>query len=120
MGANLRRLVDRFAQCSQMGGGASLTPQDVDTVLRALREHAGLNDSLKVKVTSAIFRIELMDRQGWPEEVVAIFRDISIARAAFAEAVKDRPHGRLRLRQGARILGVHDAPPNSDLPLEAR
>jgi hypothetical protein len=102
--ANVRQLVDQLVQSSQRGAGAHLTPEDVDRALVALRAHAGMVGAPKIKLTRRTFQIELMDGQGWPEEVLAVVRDDPIARAAFDEAVKQRPGRKIRLRHGARVV----------------
>jgi hypothetical protein len=101
---DVRNLVDRLTQASQRGVGARLTPRSVNVALAALRAHIAGGAPARTKRTRATFQIELMDRQGWPEEVIATTSDPLIAQAALAEARKQRPDCTIILRNGARRI----------------
>jgi hypothetical protein len=109
--ADIHRLVDQLTQSSQEGKGVHLLPQDVDMVLAVLKAHAGMIVAPKIKLTSRTFQIELLDKHGWPGEVLAVVRDGLIARAAFDAAVNQRSSNKIRLRIGARIVAESEKAP---------
>jgi hypothetical protein len=102
--AEVHQLVDHLTQSSQKGVGARLRPQDVDIALMALKAGVGMMAAPKIKLTPRTFQIELLDRHGWPEQVLAVVRDETIARAAFDEAIKQQPGRKIRLRLGGRVV----------------
>jgi hypothetical protein len=101
---DVRNLVERLAQASQRGVGARLTPRSVNVALAALRALLAGGAPIKTKRSRAMFQIELMDRQGWPEAVIATTSDPLIAQAALVEARKQRPDSTIILRNGARRI----------------
>jgi hypothetical protein len=101
---DVRNLVDRLAQASQRGVGARLTPRSVNVALAALRAHIAGGAPIRARRFRATFQVELMDRQGWPEAVIATASDPLIAQAALAEARKQHPDCTIILRNGARRI----------------
>lgn len=100
----VRKLAYVLAQSFQSGVGAHLTPPFVDVALAALRAHADMTGSGKIKVTSRMLQVEAMDSRGWAVEVLAVSDNAHIGRAAFDEAIRQRPGCAIRLRQGARVI----------------
>jgi hypothetical protein len=103
-GGNIHKLADQLAQHSQQGSGAHLAPQSVDLALAALRAYADMLGPPRIKRTRRMFQIEALDDRGWPQEALAVVSDEHIARAAFEEAVKQRPGCKIRLRRGTSLL----------------
>jgi hypothetical protein len=97
----IRRLFEQLAHASHKRAGARLTPGSVNVMLTALRAQTNGGAPAKVNRSRAMFQIELVDGQGWPEKVVATFSDSLIAEAALDEARRRHPGCTIVLRNGA-------------------
>jgi hypothetical protein len=102
--SDIRKLADQLAQDSQRGEGAHLPPESVDLALAALRAYADMLGPPKIKRTRRMFQIEVMDERGWPQEVLAVISDGTVAQAAYDEAVKQHPDRKVRLRRGTSAM----------------
>lgn len=97
----IRRLFEQLAHASHKRAGARLTPGSVNVMLTALRAQTNGGAPAKINRSRAMFQIELVDGQGWPEKVVATFSDSLIAEAALDEARRRHPGCTIVLRNGA-------------------
>jgi hypothetical protein len=97
----IRRLIGQLAHASQKRAGARLTPGSVNLMLAVLKAHAGGGAAARMNRSRAMFQIELVDRQGWSEKVIATFSDALVADAALDEARRRNP-GRTIILRGDR------------------
>ena len=70
-------------------------------MLAVLKAHAGGGAAARMNRLRAMFQIELVDRQGWSEKVIATFSDALVADAALDEARRRNP-GRTIILRGDR------------------
>jgi hypothetical protein len=77
-------------------------------MLVALKARADRGAPAKINRSRAMFQIELMDGQGWPEKIVATFSDSLIAHAALDEARRRNPGRTIILRRGAHQAAAPD------------
>jgi hypothetical protein len=97
----IRRLIGQLSHASQKRAGARLTPGSVNLMLAVLKAHAGGGAAARMNRSRAMFQIELVDRQGWSEKVIATFSDALVADAALDEARRRNP-GRTIILRGDR------------------
>jgi len=100
--ADIRKLADRLAQ--RGSSGARLTPESAHLALIALRVYADLLDQPSIDMNDHPWRIEELDSEGRPLEILALAKNAFIARAAYDQAVVQRAGRKLHLRQGARVV----------------
>jgi hypothetical protein len=70
----------------------------------ALRVYADLLDQPSIEMSEHPWRIEELDSEGRPLEILALVKNAVIARAAYDKAVTQRAGRKLQLRQGARVV----------------
>ena len=90
----MRELAARLAACVLEGEGAHLEPQFVEIALTALRDHTVISEP------EPMFRIEVLDSQGQPVQVLAVAADELLAHAAYDEALKTNAGQVIRLSWG--------------------
>jgi hypothetical protein len=83
--AEIRKLADRLAQ--RGSSGARLTPESARLALIALRVNADLLDQPSLDLKDHPWRIEELDSEGQPLEILALVKNAVIARAAYDRAV---------------------------------
>jgi hypothetical protein len=78
--------------------GARLTPESARLAMIALRVYADLLDQPSIDMNEHPWRIEELDSEGRPLEILALAKNAVIARAAYDQAVIQRTGRKLHLR----------------------
>jgi hypothetical protein len=108
MRTGIRRLSEQIRRTADASRGVRLASKDVNIVLAALRS-ATENADANLNGRAYPLQIELLDEEGWPVEVLALFNEELLARAVFNRAKSEKPRRKMRLRAGARVLIDADA-----------
>ena len=90
----VRELTAHLADCVKEGDGAHLEPRFVKIALTVLRDHTVISEP------EPMFRIEVLDSQGQPVQVLAVAADELLAHAAYDEALKTNAGQVIRLTWG--------------------
>jgi hypothetical protein len=96
--ADLRKLADRLSQ--RAGAGARLTPESATL---ALRVYADLLEQPSIKTLGQPYEVAVVDAHEEKTEILALCRNVIVAKAAFVAAVEQRAGKRVKLTRVAQV-----------------
>ena len=99
--ADLRKLADRLAQ--RAGAGARLTPESATLAMVALRVYADLLEQPSIETLGQPYEVAVVDAREHKTEILALCRNVIVAKAAFVAAVEQRAGKRVKLTRGAQV-----------------
>jgi hypothetical protein len=99
--AELRRLADRLAQ--RHATGARLTPESATLAMVALRVYADLLEQPSIETLGQPYEVAVIDADDHKTEILALCRNVIVAKAAFVAAVEQRDGKRVKLTRGAQV-----------------
>jgi hypothetical protein len=99
--AELRRLADRLAQ--RHATGARLTPESATLAMVALRVYADLLEQPSIETLGQPYEVAVIDADDHKTEILALCRNVIVAKAAFVAAVEQRVGKRVKLTRGAQV-----------------
>lgn len=101
--AEIRQLADRLAR--RAGSGARLTPESAKLAMIALRVYADLLEQPSIDGEDRPYEVAVFDANDHRVEIIALCRNALIGKAAYEEAVKQRPRQHIMLTRGAQVHG---------------
>ncbi|WP_158818628.1 hypothetical protein [Methylocapsa sp. S129] len=102
--SDLRKLADQLEECAQAGAGAQLSPHSTELLLGVIHTHYDSDEAARRTIVEHGFRIVAADAEGESEEILGSASDLSIARAMFDEAVRQKLDRKISLKKGSDVL----------------
>jgi hypothetical protein len=99
--ADRRKLADRLSQ--RQTSGARLTPESATLAMVALRVYADLLEQPSIETLGQPYEVAVIDADEHKTEILAVCRNVIVAKAAFLAAVEQRAGKRLKLTRGAQV-----------------
>jgi len=99
--ADLRKLADRLAK--RAGAGARLTPESATLAMVALRDLCRPARTAVIETLGQPYEVAVIDADEHKTEILAVCRNVIVAKAAFVAAVEQRAGKRVKLTRGAQV-----------------